>query len=104
MHMPHSSHSRWSLALGNDAVCAAHADAESFDVHAFIAYAHAAKTQNAARRVVINNLRPLLFGAVNFFLHEAAGVGSVAENHVLQLALAALVAHRTIERMVGEQK
>src|SRR6267378_1414154 len=53
--------------VGNDyAVGAAHTDTEGFYVHAFIADAHAAETQNTARSVVINNFRPLIFRAVNF--------------------------------------
>ncbi len=39
----------------------------------------------------------LLFG-------EAAFARAVAEDHVLQFALAALVADRAIERMIGEQE
>ena len=35
---------------------------------------------------------------------EAAFARAVAEHHVLQFALAALVAHRAIERMIGQQE
>ena len=70
--------------IGNDyAVCATHANAQSFDVHALIANAHAAETENASRRVVINDFRPLFFREVNFFLDEAAGIRAITENHVL---------------------
>src|SRR4029077_11885029 len=62
------------FAVGDDhAVRAAHSHAEGFDVHAFVANAHAAEAQNAARGVVVDQLRPFLFGAMNFFLDEAAG-------------------------------
>src|SRR5580765_6782701 len=91
--------------VGDDhAVGAAHADSERFHVHAFVANAHAAETQNAARSIVINDFRPLFFGPVNLFFHEAAGIGAVAETHALQFALAALVADRAVQRMVGQQK
>src|SRR5580700_6575276 len=79
------------FAIGNDhAVGTAHPDAECFHVHTFVADTYAAETKNASRSVVIDELRPLFFGAMNFFFNEAAGVGAVAEDHVLQLALAAL--------------
>src|SRR5690242_19452190 len=92
-------------AVGNDdAVRAAHADAKGFHVHAFIANAHAAEAQNAAGSVVVNEFRPLFFGAMNFFFDEAAGIRAVTENHILELAFAALVAHRAVERVIGEQK
>ena len=83
---------------------AAHAHAESLDVHAFIADAYAPEAQNAARGIVINQLGPFFFGTVNFFFDEAAGVGAVAEHHVLQFALATFVAYRAIERVIRQQK
>src|SRR6267142_445861 len=43
-------------------VGAAHADAESFHVHAFVANTHAAEAKNAARGVVVDQLGPLFFG------------------------------------------
>ncbi len=83
---------------------AARADAERFHVHAFIADAHAAEAQDAARSIVINQRRPLFFGIVQLFFGEAAVIEAVAESHVLQFALAALVADGAIERMIGEQE
>src|ERR1700686_4667635 len=72
------------FAVGNDhAVGAAHAHAERFHVHAFVANADAAEAEYAARGVVIDELGPFLFWAVNFFFDKAAGVGPVTENHVL---------------------
>jgi hypothetical protein len=88
----------------DDAVGTAHADAERFHIHTFIANTHAAEAKNTARRIIVDKLRPFLFRPVNFFLHEAAGIRAVAKHHVLQLALAALVAHRAIERMVRQKK
>src|SRR6267142_1165135 len=93
------------FAIGDDdAVGAAHADTERLHVHAFVANAHAAEAEDAARGVVVDPLRPLFFGAVNFFLDEAAGVRAVTEDHVLQFALAAFVADRAIARVIGQQK
>ncbi len=83
---------------------AAHPHAQRLHIHALIANAHAAETKDAARSVVIHQVRPFFFGPVNLFFHEPAGVGAVAENHVLQFALAALVANRAIQRVVAQQK
>ena len=55
MHMPHSSQAKFAGLVRDDhRLHAARANAERFHVHAFIAYAHAAETENAARRVVID--------------------------------------------------
>ena len=78
--------------------------AERIHAHAFIADAHAAVAENAARRIEEHHRRKLLFGGVDLGFGVAALAGAVAEGHVLQFALAALIAHRAIERMVGEQE
>src|ERR1700735_5783704 len=85
------------LVGDDDGVHAASADAQSLYIHAFIAYAHAAEAHDAARRIVIDQRRPFFFGVMQFFFGETAVVQTVAESHVLQFALAALVAHRAIE-------
>ena len=93
------------LAIRNNhAVRAAHPHAQRLDVHAFITHAHATETQDASRSIVINKLRPFFLGPVNFLFHKPAGIRAVAEYHVLQLALAAFVADRAIQRMIGQQK
>src|SRR4029077_5504653 len=93
------------FAVRNDhAVGAAHAHAQRLDVHAFVANAHAAEAEDAAGSIVVDKLRPLFFGAMDFFFDEAAGIRSVAEHHVLQFALAAFVADGAIERVVGQQE
>ena len=79
-------------------------DAQRLHAHSFIAGANAAVAENAAGAVVKHHRRPLLFRRVKFSLREAALARAITEHHVLQLALAALVAHRTIERMIGQQK
>ena len=38
---------------------------------------------------------------MDFFFNETAGIGAIAENHVLQFAFAAFIANRTIQRVVG---
>ncbi len=78
--------------------------AERVDAHAFVADAHAAVAQDAARRIEKHHRRILFFGRVDLGFGVAALAGAVAEHHVLQFALAALVAHRAIQRMVGEQE
>src|SRR5579859_587136 len=70
--------------VGNDdGQNAARANAEGLHVHAFIAHAHAAEAQNAARSVVINNRRPLFLGVMQFLFDETAVVDPVSKRHVL---------------------
>src|SRR5580704_3311556 len=88
----------------NDGVRAAHAHAESLHVHAFVANTHTAEAQDAARGIVVNELRPFFFRPVNFFFHEAAGIRAVAEDHVLQFALTAFVANWAIERVIRQEE
>ena len=79
-------------------------DAQRLHAHAFVADAHAAVAEDAARRIEEDYRRELLLRRVHLGLGVAALAGAVAEHHVLQLALAALVAHRAIQRVVGEQQ
>ena len=88
----------------NHGIHAARTNAQRLHIHAFIANAHAAEAQNAPRRIVINQRRPLFFRVVQFFLVEAAMVEPVAKSHVLQFTLAAFVANGTIERMIRKQE
>ena len=78
--------------------------AQRAHAHALIAHAHAAETQNAARRIEENHRRELLLRRMNFFFRVPALARAVTEHHVLQFALAALIAHRAIQRMVGQQE
>src|ERR1019366_7830496 len=73
---------------------AARPHAERFHIHALVADAHAPEAENTAWRVVIDQRRPFLLGRVELFLDEAGLVEAVAKRHVLQFALAALVADR----------
>src|SRR2546427_13221958 len=85
------------LTVGdNHAVRAAHAHAQRLHVHAFIAYAHAAEAQDATRRLVVHEFRPLFLRPVDFLFHEPAGVRPVAQHTGLQDALAALEPPRAI--------
>src|SRR5262249_25673263 len=71
------------------------ADAKRTHAHAFVTHAHAAITKDAARRIEVHNRRPLRFIGVNLALREPALARAVAEHHILEFALAALIAHRT---------
>src|SRR4029077_17284934 len=86
----------------NRGLGAALADAKGLDIHSLVADAHAAETQYAARRIVVNGLGPFLLGLMALFLVEAALVRAISKNHILQFAFPALIAHRAIERMIGE--
>ena len=60
---------------------------------------------DAARHFLRGNQRAHVFGLHRaFFFNVAAGGFAVAHRQVLQLAFAALVAHRAIQRVVDEQK
>src|SRR5579883_2255991 len=92
-------------AVGHDfSRGAAIADTERAYAESLAANADTAIAKNTARRIVKHDRRPLFFVDVNLGFAVTALARSVAENHVLQFALAALVADRTIERMVGQQK
>ena len=78
-------------------------DAESEDVHAFAAHAHAAVAEDAARTVEVDNWGPLLLFAVVLRLRVEAVGCAVLEGHVLQLALAASVADGAVERVIAEE-
>src|SRR5581483_10793692 len=93
------------LTVGNDLGNGASvANPERAYAHAFIARADTAITQDAARRIKKDYRGPLLLIHVQLSLNEAALTCAVAEHHILELALAALIAHRTIQRMIGQQK
>ena len=79
-------------------------DAERADAHAFIADTNAAVAEDTSRRIEEHDRRKLLFVDVVLHFREPALAGAVREHHVLQFALAALVADRAIERMIGQQQ
>ena len=79
-------------------------DAECEDVHAFAAHADAAVAEDAAGAVEVDDGGPLLLFAVVLGLGVEAVGGAVLEGHVLQLALAASVADRAVERVVAEKE
>ncbi len=79
-------------------------NAQRPDIHAFAANPNAAVAQDAARAVEVHHRRPLLLVAVVLHVHELRFGRAVLEGHVLQFALAAGVAHRAVQRMVGEQQ
>src|SRR5439155_3476706 len=78
-------------------------NSESPNVHSLTANANAAITQNAARAIKVHDWRPLLFIAMRLDINVFRLGGAVGERHVLQFALAAGIAYRTIKRMISEQ-
>ena len=87
----------------NNGGCAAVLYSKREDVHALAAHPDAAITQDAARTIEVNHRRPLLLVAVILRLGVEAVGSAVLEGHILQLALAAGIADRAVERMVAEQ-
>ena len=79
-------------------------DAERVDAHAFIADTNAAVAKNAPGRIEEHDRRKLLFIHVMLHFGEPALAGAVREHHVLQFALAALIADRAIERVIRQQQ
>src|SRR6185503_12932272 len=79
-------------------------DAERPDVHAFAANAGAAVAEDTPRAVIEDGGGPLLLIAVLLGVDHEAFARAVFEGHVLQLALAAGVADRAVERVVAEEE
>ena len=79
-------------------------DAKRAHTHAFVAGANAAVTEDATGGIVKHDGRPLALGLVILDFGEARFAGTVAEDHVLEFALAALVANGAIEGVVGEEE
>ena len=88
----------------DDRAHAAVLHSERPDVHALAAHPHAAIAKNAARPVEVHHRRPLLLFLVVLGLHVLRFRGAVGKCHVLQFALAAGIAHRTIQRMIAQQQ
>ncbi|SKN27502.1 Uncharacterised protein [Mycobacteroides abscessus subsp. massiliense] len=69
----------------------------------FFGETYAAGAMDAAAHFLGGNQRPHVFADDGtFFLGIAAGGFAVAHRQILQLAFAALIAGRTVERMVDE--
>src|SRR5581483_11724818 len=66
--------------------------------------ANATVTKDTAWSIVENNGRPLLLIDMDLRLAKAAEASAITESHVLQLAFAAFITHRAIERMIREQE
>ena len=88
----------------NDGSGSAVLDAKCEHVHAFAAHAHAAVAKNAAWAIKEDDRGPLLLFAMVLGLGVEAFPGAVLVGHVLQLALAAGVAHGAVKRVIAEQK
>src|SRR5208337_1721581 len=78
--------------------------AQSPNIHALAAHAHAPITKDAARSVEVDHRGPLLLFLVVLGLGEFGFECAVGECHVLQFAFAAGIAHRAVKRMVAEQQ
>ena len=66
--------------------------------------AHAARALDAARHLGGDQRAEVLVGNDALALGEARHRAAVAERQILQLAFAALVADRAVERMVDQQE
>ena len=88
----------------NHSRAAAILNAQCEDVHAFTAHTHAAVAEDAARTVEVDDRRPFLLLAMILRLRIKAVRSSILEGHVLQLAFAACIAYRTVQRVVAEQQ
>src|SRR5205085_8428722 len=86
----------------DDGICAAPASFNSILAHPLVADARAAFTQDAALRIVCHNRREILFGRRVLALRETLFQAAPIKRHLLQLALAAAITDRTIERVISE--
>src|ERR1019366_6595570 len=92
-------------AIGrNDRGDAAILHPEGPHVHALAAHTNAPIAEDAARAIEINGRRPLLLFAMLLGFDVEAFSRAILERHVLQLALAAGVAHGAVEWVIAEQQ
>ena len=83
-------------------VFAATDDAEVFHARDFRREADAPRAVNAAIHKGLNERPHVLLGDGAFFIGEAAVSASVSERLILEVAFAALVADRAVQRMIDE--
>src|ERR1700693_3497797 len=93
-----------SLIRRDDRTNAAVLHSQRPNVHALTADTHAAVTKDASWTIEEHHRRPLLLILMILGLHELRFGLPIGECHVLQFALAAGIAHRTIQRMISQQK
>src|SRR5688500_16314181 len=72
--------------------------------HPLVTDARAALAKDESLRVVSDHLRKIYFGMIVLLIRESFFQVSPVKSLFLQLALAATIAHRAIERVVREQK
>ena len=77
---------------------------QRLDVHDFVAIPDTAQALHAAVHLRFNERAEVFFLEDAFGFRKSAGRRRVLMREVLQVALAALVADRTIERMVGQNE
>ena len=73
-------------------------------VNHFVAIPHATHARHATVHLGFNDRAEVLFGKDPLQFLEPADGGCVFVRKILQVAAAALVAHRTIERMIAQQQ
>src|ERR1043166_9612167 len=88
----------------NDRVRATIARFDGFFTHPLIAHARAALAEDAALRIVGDHRRKILLRLRILAFDESFFEIPPVESQFLQYAFAAAIAHRTIERMICQQK
>src|SRR5204862_2781471 len=88
--------------IANNCVDSAAAGLDCLFAHPFVAHARAPLAQNATLGIVGYNRRQIPFGVIILFFSETFFEATPVECHLLQFALTAPVAYRTIQRVVRE--
>src|SRR5262249_9564937 len=88
----------------DDGARAAIAGFDRLLAHPFVADPGASLAENAALRIVRDHRRQIFFWVIILLLSETLFQIAPVESLLLQLALAATIAHRTIQRMIRQQK
>src|SRR5260370_34351714 len=88
----------------DDRIRAAIAGFDRVFAHPFVADARATLAEDAALRIVCDHRGEIFLGMVVFLFSEALFQIAPVERHLLQLALAAAIADRAVQGMIGEQE
>src|SRR5580765_6054340 len=88
----------------DDGVRAAIAGFDGLFTHPFVAHARATLAENATLRIVGDHGRKILLRLRVLPFDKALFQVAPVKSQLLQLTLATPIAHRTIERMIREQK
>src|SRR3569833_1813782 len=97
----------WRYRRGNiwrdDGGRAAIFHAQREHIHSLAAHPDAPVAENAPWTIEEHHRRPLLLLPMILRLRVKTVRSAVLDGHVLQFALAARIAHRTIQRMISQQ-